>query len=150
VSGAIGGGAGGTLALAGGGTVSGAASFAVSDLLVGAVGVAGSIAGGDAIVHGLSNMAGNSSGGELQEFYNSIIDSPNYPQGFKAVKNGTRSNTINNKSLLEKLRQKEPGTWKKVYKDGYDALGNKVSIHYFQSESGTVFNVKVKPRWSNH
>ena len=55
-------------------------------------------------------MAGNSSGGELQEFYKSIKDSPNYPQGFKAVKNGTRSNTINNKSLLEKLRQKEPGT----------------------------------------
>lgn len=83
VSGAIGSGAGGTLALAGGGTVSGAASFAVSDLLVGAVGVAGSIAGGDAIVHGLSNMAGNSSGGELQEFYNSIKDSPIIRKGLK-------------------------------------------------------------------
>jgi len=26
---------------------------------------------------------------------------------------------------------------------------NKVSIHYFQSQSGKVFDVKVKPGWSN-
>ena len=37
----------------------------------------------------------------------------------------------------------------KVYKDGYDAYGNEISIHYFQSESGRVFDVKVKPYWSN-
>ncbi|RKJ47583.1 RHS repeat-associated core domain-containing protein [bacterium 1XD42-54] len=58
VSGAIGGGVGGSLALAGGGTVSGVSSVAVSDLLVGAVGVAGSIAGGEAIVHGVKQITG--------------------------------------------------------------------------------------------
>ena len=36
-----------------------------------------------------------------------------------------------------------------VYKDGFDASGRKVSIHYFESQSGRVFNVKVKPYWSN-
>ena len=129
--------------------MSGVSSVAVSDLLVGAVGVAGSIAGGEAIVHGFSDMAGNSSGGELQEFYNSIKDAPNYPDGFKATKNGTEYKKVNNKPLLEKLRKKEPGVWRKVYKDGYDAWGNRVSVHYFESESGTVFDVKVKYKWSN-
>lgn len=37
----------------------------------------------------------------------------------------------------------------KIYKDGYASYGNEVSIHYFQSESGKVFDVKVKPGWSN-
>ena len=54
-----------------------------------------------------------------------------------------------NKELLDKLREIESGKWTKVYKDGYDSSGNKISIHYFQSESGKVFNVKVKPGWSN-
>jgi filamentous hemagglutinin len=27
--------------------------------------------------------------------------------------------------------------------------GEEISIHYFQSESGKVFNVKVKSGWSN-
>jgi len=43
----------------------------------------------------------------------------------------------------------ERGDWRKVYKDGYDGSGNKVSIHYFQSESGKVFDVAAKPGWSN-
>ena len=38
---------------------------------------------------------------------------------------------------------------------GYDAYGifirsgNKVSIHYFRSQSGRVFDVKVKQGWSS-
>ena len=72
-----------------------------------------------------------------------------YPKEFEAVKNGTTKNTIKNKELLDKLREIESGKWTKVYKDGYDSSGNKISIHYFQSESGKVFNVKVKPGWSN-
>ena len=36
-----------------------------------------------------------------------------------------------------------------MYKDGYNKYGDEVSIHYFQSESGTVFDVKVKTGWSN-
>ena len=86
---------------------------------------------------------------ELKKFYNSIKDSPKYPEGFQPRKNGTTRNTVKNKGLLEKLREIESGTWKKVYKDGYDAYGNEISIHYFQSESGRVFDVKVKPYWSN-
>ena len=72
-----------------------------------------------------------------------------YPKEFEAVKNGTTKNNIKNKELLDKLREIESGKWTKVYKDGYDSSGNKISIHYFQSESGKVFNVKVKPGWSN-
>ena len=83
--------------------------------------------------------SGNSSN-ELKEVY---------PKEFEAVKNGTTKNTIKNKELLDKLREIESGKWTKVYKDGYDSSGNKISIHYFQSESGKVFNVKVKPGWSN-
>ena len=72
-----------------------------------------------------------------------------YPEGFQPVTNGTKTNKIKNQQLLEKLREIESGTWKKVYKDGYDTFGNKISIHYFQSESGKVFNVKIKKKWSN-
>ena len=72
-----------------------------------------------------------------------------YPKEFEAVKNGTTKNTIKNKELLDKLREIESGKWTKVYKDGYNSSGNKISIHYFQSQSGKVYNVKVKPGWSN-
>lgn len=34
-------------------------------------------------------------------------------------------------------------------KNGYDANGKKISIHYLQSQSGKIFNVKVKSGWSN-
>lgn len=51
--------------------------------------------------------------------------------------------------LLEQLRKVESGVWNKIYKDGFNAKGEKVSIHYFQSKSGKVFNVKVKSGWSN-
>lgn len=80
--------------------------------------------------------------------YKSIKYAPKFPTGFKAVQNGTKNNTVNNKELLEELRQIESGTWKKVYKDGYDKNGKKVSIHYFQSNSGLVYDVKVKSGWS--
>ena len=91
---------------------------------------------------------GNSSN-ELKDVYNSIKDSPDYPKEFEAVKNGTTKDTIKNKELRDKLREIESGKWTKVYKDGYNSSGNKISIHYFQSQSGKVFNVKVKPGWSN-
>lgn len=92
---------------------------------------------------------GDSGSSELENVYNSIKESPNYPEGFEPRRNGTTRNTVKNKGLLEKLREIESGTWKKVYKDGYDINGNEISIHYFQSESGKVFDVKVKPGWSN-
>lgn len=81
--------------------------------------------------------------------YKAIKYAPKYPKGFKAVQNGTKNVTVKNKDLLEELRQIESGPWKKVYKDGYDKNGKKISIHYFQSKSGLVFDVKVKSGWSN-
>ncbi|WP_075508525.1 MULTISPECIES: hypothetical protein [unclassified Gilliamella] len=86
---------------------------------------------------------------EIKHTYNSIKDSPNYPKGFRDLQNGTVNNTVKEKLLLEQLRKIEPGRWSKVYKDGYDVTGNKISIHYFRSQSGRVFNVKVKKDWSN-
>jgi len=47
------------------------------------------------------------------------------------------------------LCQIESNTWKKVYKDGYDANSNRISIHLFQWQSDNVFNVKFKPGWTN-
>jgi len=83
-----------------------------------------------------------------KHLYKSIKYAPKYPSGFKAVQNGTKNVTVKNKSLLDELRQIESGTWKKVYKDGYDKNNEKISIHYFQSKSGLVYDVKVKQGWS--
>ena len=95
---------------------------------------------------GGGNYGSNS---EVKNVYNGIKDAPTYPKGFKGRQNGTKTNKVTNKELLEDLRKVESGEWKKVYKDGYDNAGNKISIHYFQSKSGKVFNVKVKSKWSN-
>ncbi|MDD3894011.1 MAG: RHS repeat-associated core domain-containing protein, partial [Syntrophomonadaceae bacterium] len=84
-----------------------------------------------------------------KNIYNSIKDAPKYPEGFKGVQNGTKKVNINSNDILNQLKQVESGQWKKVYKDGFDANGNKVSIHYFESPSGKVFDVKVKTGWSN-
>ncbi|RKZ77589.1 MAG: hypothetical protein DRR19_27695 [Candidatus Parabeggiatoa sp. nov. 1] len=81
--------------------------------------------------------------------YNSIKESPNYPKGFTNRLNGKTQHNIHNKALLEMLRVVAPGKWKKIYQDGFDVSGLPISIHYFQSASGKVFNVKVKQGWSN-
>ncbi len=86
---------------------------------------------------------------KIKNVYNSIKESPKYPNGFTGIQNGTVKVNVNNGKLLDDLRKIEHGKWKKVYKDGYDVDGNKVSIHYFQSQSGKVFDVDVKPGWSN-
>ena len=90
----------------------------------------------------------NSSGSKHQVL-SSIKDSPQYPKGFRSTQNGTTKNIVNNKRALEEFRKIEPGKWHKVYKDGYDLAGNKVSVHYFQSQSGRVINIKIKRGWSN-
>ncbi|MDM8126278.1 RHS repeat domain-containing protein [Mediterraneibacter glycyrrhizinilyticus] len=153
------------LLVGGGGTVASGGSASGLTVPVAWEGVAMIGAGAIAVKSALGNMfkvsisksdSGNtnsSEGGndssELENVYNSIKESPNYPEGFEPRQNGTTRNTVKNKELLEKLRKVESGTWKKVYKDGYDINGNEISIHYFQSESGKVFDVKVKPGWSN-
>ena len=124
------------------------------------VGVPACAAGGLMMGHG-SIMAGTGvqsyrdasnylfAKGRIKNTYNSIKEAPVYPEGFEAVQNGTKKVNINNKDILEALREVEPGRWKKVYKNGFDANGNRISIHYFESPSGKVFDVKVKQGWSN-
>ena len=80
---------------------------------------------------------------EIQQIFASIRDAPKYPRDFRAARNGTRKLSIENKQLLAKLKQVEDNEWRKVYRDGYSD-GRKISLHYFQSASGKVFDVKVK------
>lgn len=86
----------------------------------------------------------------VQVIYKSIKDAPNYPQGFRDIQNGTVKTSIKRSSALEMLRKYERGDWSKVYKDGFDSSGNKVSLHYFLSQSGKVFDFHVvQGKWSN-
>jgi len=79
-----------------------------------------------------------------------VKDAPKYPEGFRDVQNGLRKVKINRHDILDKLRGVENGEWKKVYRDGIDKQGNRVSIHYFQhTKTGKVFDVDVKKGWSN-
>lgn len=87
---------------------------------------------------------------ELQQIFTSIRDAPKYPKGFRVARNGTRMLPIENKQLLEKLKQIEDTEWRKVYRDGFGSDSRKISLHYFQSASGKVFDVKVKLGWSNN
>ncbi|MDR0248709.1 MAG: hypothetical protein LBI44_03485 [Oscillospiraceae bacterium] len=84
----------------------------------------------------------------MKRIYDSVKRAPGYPQGFKSVRNGTKKVNIEGKALLHELRKVEAGHWKKVYKDGFDSEGNEISLHYFESPSGKVFNVKTKSGWS--
>lgn len=86
---------------------------------------------------------------DLQQIFTSVKESPKYPPGFHRVRNGTIKLRVENKQLLEKLKQIEDNEWRKVYSDGFDGNGYKISLHYFQSASGKVFDVKVKWGWSN-
>jgi hypothetical protein len=86
--------------------------------------------------------------GRLKDVYNGVTNAPGYPSNFRNIQNGTTRHPVTNKELLEKLREIAPGNWSKVYKDGWIG-SNKVSLHYFESSSGKVFNFKIKPGWSN-
>jgi len=98
----------------------------------------------------MANIKPDLGGGQQSlKTYRSIREAPGYPKGFKDASGGFKKVPIKNLSLLDELRRIEAGDWSKVYRDGYTPLGEKVSIHYFQSKSGLVFDVKVKPYWSN-
>ncbi|WP_239576429.1 hypothetical protein [Archangium primigenium] len=85
---------------------------------------------------------------ELKNVYNGLRNTPGYPVHFKSAQNGTTKNSISRKELLEELRKIEPGNWHKVYKDGW--IGSQeVSLHYFESPSGKIFDFKIKFEWSN-
>ena len=98
----------------------------------------------------ITNQTGSSSATKINQVFNSIKDSPKYPSGFRETQNGVRKVNINNQAVLNELRNVQSGEWKKVYRDGFDAQGNRISIHYFQhTKTGRVFDVKVKKSWSN-
>ena len=109
---------------------------------------AGGKGGTTGVKVGVVSGSGNGSG--IKNVYESIKKAPLYPEGFREKNGGTTKNAVKNTDALADLRQVEPGKWTKIYKDGYDANGSRVSVHYFQSESGKVFNVKTKSGWSNN
>ncbi|WP_025130358.1 DUF637 domain-containing protein, partial [Pseudomonas sp. PH1b] len=102
----------------------------------------------DGIKRGMVGGGAGQNGG-IKHVYDSLRKAPQYPEGFKERAGGTSRNAIKNGDVLADLRKVEPGKWSKVYKDGFDSNGARVSVHYFQSESGKVFNVKTKNGWSN-
>lgn len=93
-------------------------------------------------------VAGSGDDGAPRNTYKSVKDAPRYPKDFAAAPGRLKKPKVTNEELLENLRKVEPGDWRKVYKDGY-SRGEKVSLHYFESPSGRVFDVDVKKGWSN-
>jgi hypothetical protein len=72
--------------------------------------------------------------------------------GFQAIVGGATHNTINNPAVLDLIRETFGSTrnWTKVYQDGYDALGNPVSLHYFlDTKTGQVWGGGIVEDWSN-
>ncbi len=84
----------------------------------------------------------------LNYIYDFLEDSPNYQENFYSAPNGTQCFKIKNQFLWAELQAIELGEWRKVYQDGYSG-GERISIHFFESPSGQVFDVKVKSGWSN-
>jgi hypothetical protein len=83
----------------------------------------------------------------VRNVYSSLSKSPNFPRGFRSAPNGIQKVEINHRELARELRKIEPRKWYKVYRDGYVG-NNKVSIHYFESATRRVFDVKTKDGWS--
>ncbi|AFY96753.1 hypothetical protein [Chamaesiphon minutus] len=83
----------------------------------------------------------------VRNVYSSLNKSPDFPRGFRSAPNGTQKVEINHRELVRELRKIEPRKWYKVYRNGYVGT-NKVSVHYFESATRRVFNVKVKDGWS--
>jgi filamentous hemagglutinin len=103
-----------------------------------------------ALMGGRGSVGAGGGKSGIQHVYDSIRKAPQFPEGFREKFGGTTKNVVNNKAVLDDLRRIEAGRWTKVYKDGFDSNGVKISVHYFQSESGKVFDVKAKPSWSNN
>jgi RHS repeat-associated protein len=92
---------------------------------------------------------GSGSNDKPTEIFQGKKLSPNWPGDFvRAAGNALRKVNIKDRDLLSKLRDIEKGDWKKVYEDGYSE-NRRVSVHYFQSPSGQVFDLQVHPGWSN-
>jgi len=85
---------------------------------------------------------------QIKHWYKSIKDCPNYPEGFRRVQDGLHKVKITDTGgLYEQLRAIDPGKWYKVYQNGFDKWGDKITLHYFQSQSGKIFDLWVKSGW---
>ena len=84
----------------------------------------------------------------LNYVYDFLEDSPDYPDDFYPTLDGTQGFKVKNQFLWAELQAIESGEWRKVYQDGYSG-DELISVHYFESPSGRVFDVKVKSGWSN-
>jgi RHS repeat-associated protein len=78
--------------------------------------------------------------GAIKNIFASIRASGVIPAGWKIAQNGLQKVKINNQALLKELQAAKPGKWVKVYAKGVDGR----EFHWFQHESGAVFNVKPK------
>ncbi len=102
-------------------------------------------------LHGRRARSGNSGGGSggndapLKQVFTRKVDAPNWSTDF--VRASVIEEKVKNKTLLAKLREIEPGDWVKVYENGYSG-GEMVSVHYFRSKSGKIFDLWVKRGWS--
>ncbi|MBI4494023.1 MAG: RHS repeat-associated core domain-containing protein [Chloroflexi bacterium] len=94
--------------------------------------------------------SGNTDGGGLAgSIYKGKRDHPSWlPDFVRAAPGAIKKVVIQDRELLQKLQEAVPGRWRKVYEDGYSG-GRRVSLHYFQHESGQTFGVKaVWDHWS--
>jgi RHS repeat-associated protein len=83
----------------------------------------------------------------VNRVFRSLKKSPNYPRNFQPLKGNPLRENIKDKKLLNLLRTIEPSKWQKVYKNGW-INNRRVSIHYFESKSNRVFDVKTVTGWS--
>lgn len=72
--------------------------------------------------------------------YPSIYDSGSVPAEWTPVPGEMIKYPVRNKALLQYLRQRLAGRWRKVIKKG-----NSGEVHYFEHESGHVADVKHLP-----
>ena len=85
---------------------------------------------------------------QAKSVYPGKRQAPNWPRRFKPRTNGQKKVAVKNQQLLQELREIERGRWMKVYEDGFDGP-NRISVHYFQSPAGRVFDLDVVSGWSN-
>ncbi|MCK6521317.1 RHS repeat-associated core domain-containing protein [Myxococcota bacterium] len=70
--------------------------------------------------------------------------------GLKSVKGGLTVQPVTNPANSEALRKQIPGAWEKVYQDGYNMAGERVSVHYYRhTDTKQVSAVKTVGGWSN-
>ncbi len=74
----------------------------------------------------------------IRELFESLSASGKVPAGWQPAT--THKVKVKNRALLAELRKLKHGEWKKVYSSGVDGT----EIHYFEHQSGVVFNVKTK------